>query len=285
MTCREAGPLFLRQACPGAGPAADVAPGDVPASYARALAEQAAGRGGRAIAELRATSAASYRHPFAAVLLAHHLSRAGRGAEAQEAWRSAGASEGETLLLRAGTVETCTSAAALTGNGARASFCLGVRARNDRDFDAAMTWFRRAEAGSVRVEADDFPELAAERSVDRGEVLYRMAEVELTRGRTAEAQRLNDACLAERPEHYWCRLVRALLVAEKDPRAAIQDLEALVARHPGHGAALFHLGRLHGDAGDLAAARRWLGRAREALPDPTLAERELRRLDGSGKER
>jgi hypothetical protein len=59
---------------------------------------------------------------------------------------------------------------------------------------------------------------------------------------------------------------------------AIRELERVVARYPGHAAAMMHLGVLHRLAGERAIAEEWFLRARTLLPDKTLADIELDQL-------
>jgi tetratricopeptide (TPR) repeat protein len=278
--CAADGPLFLRSACPldGVTPtaAAECRPDRVHGCYLQAVARQAGGEGEAAIPALRRVVESGYRLPFSATLLALQLSRQGQAVEAGAVWRRCPADDCETLLLRAGTRDTCTAAAALTNQDARASACMGSIDRQSGHPENALTWFQRAIDGMAPGSAG---ELAARaHGLTRADLLYLMGETELALGRLPDAKRHTLECLAAEPDHYWGGFQRGLiLAAEGDRPGAIRGLERLVARYPEHGAAMMHLGMLYRAAGDRATAERWFLRARDVLPDKSLADAELRR--------
>lgn len=274
------GPLFLRSACraesraPGA--TAACRPGDVHGCYVAAVARQAGGEGEAAIPALRRVVESGYRLPFSATLLALQLSRQGQAAEAAAVWRRCPADDCETLLLRAGTRDTCTAAASLTNRDPPASACLGSLDRQSGHLEDALTWFRRALDGMAP--GSDGELAARAHGVTRADALYLMGETELAMGRLPDARRHTLDCLAADPEHYWGGFQWGVILGVEGDRAgAIRELERLVARYPEHGAAMLHLGTLYRAAGDRAMADRWFLRARAVLPDKSLADAELRR--------
>lgn len=277
--CGASGPLFLRAVCASerVSPVAvgECHPGDVHHCYVEAVARQAR-RGEDSIAALRQVVDAGYRLPFSVTLLALQLSRQGQAAEAAAVWRRCPADDCETLLLRAGTRETCTAAAALTNQDPRTSACMGSIDRQAGHLDNAVTWFQRALDGMAPGSAG---ELAARtHGLTRADLLYLMGETELAMGRLPAAKRHTLDCVAAEPGHYWGEFQRAvILAAEGDRTGAIRALERLVVRYPEHGAAMMHLGMLYRAAGDRATAERWFLRARDVLPDKSLADAELRR--------
>jgi len=124
---------------------------------------------------------------------------------------------------------------------------------------------------------------AAENDVSRADVLYRMGEIELARGRVAEARHFTSECLAADTEHYWGRFQWALLLSRAgDTKGAIQELERLIGRYPAHGAAMLNLGLLYESIGNKKTAEYWFLEARKVLPDQSLADVHLRRLRGPG---
>lgn len=278
--CAASGPLFLQGACRSGSPApiatAGCARDEVHGCYVEALALQAGGRGDAAIEKLRRAVDAGYRLPFSVTLLALQLSRQGQTAEAAAVWRRCPSDDCETLLVRAGSLDTCTAAAALTNRAPRPSICMGALARQAGQFEDALTWFRRALDGMVPGSTGE--SAARAHGVTRGDVQYRMGETDLVLGRVAEARRLTLECLAANPEHYWGGFQLGLvLAAEGDRAGAIRQLERVVARYPEHGAAMMHLGMQYRAAGDRPTAERWFLRARAVLPDKSLADAELRK--------
>lgn len=279
--CADAGPLFLRTSCvaESSEPTAtgECRPDDAHGCYVEAMALQAHGQGDAAIAPLRRVVDAGYRLQFSTALLALQLIRHGDAAEAAAVWRRCPADDCETLLVRAGTPDTCPAAAALTHQAPRASVCMGALVRQAGHLEEALTWFRRALDGMVSGSAGESAALA--HGLSRADVLYRMGETELVLRRLPEARRLTLECLAAAPEHYWGWFQWGeILAAEGDRAGAIRELERVVARYPEHGAAMMHLGMLYRSGGERAMAERWFLRARAVLPDKSLADVELRQL-------
>jgi tetratricopeptide (TPR) repeat protein len=286
-TCAGAGPLFLRQSCGPGEPRPRTLPrcheADVQSCYLSALLDQSLGDGETAVSALRQVTQAGYRRPYADVLLAYNLGTRGESTEAATVWRACGGPDCETLLIRAGTRDACGVAAALSDASPRASFCLGALARGAGELDDGIAWFRRAFDGSTSRRATEPAAPAAEHEVSRAEVLYRMGEIELARGRLDEARRLTAECLDTDPEHYWGWFQHALLLArEGNSKRAIQELERLIGRYPAHGAAMLNLGLMYESIGDNKAAEHWFLEARKVLPDQSLADAPLRRVRTTG---
>jgi tetratricopeptide (TPR) repeat protein len=286
-TCPNAGPLFLRAPCGLTEPRPDTAPrcdadDDVHGCYLAALFRQARGDGEADVSELRRVTQAGYRRPYANALLAYNLRRRGEPAEAAAVWRSCGGADCETLLVRAATMDTCGAAASLSDRSPQSTFCLGTLTRHAGTLDDAMAWFERALEGSTLRPAAQAT-APAERDVSRAEVLYRMGEIELARGRLAEARRLTSECLAAEPQHYWGSFQWALLLArDGDTKGGIQQLERLIAHYPAHGAAMLNLGLMYESIGDSKTAEHWFLEARKVLPDPSLADAPLERVRKAG---
>jgi tetratricopeptide (TPR) repeat protein len=286
-TCANAGPLFLRAPCGLKEPRPDAAPrcdadDDVHGCYLAALLRQARGDGEADVSELRRVAQAGYRRPYANALLAYNLRRRGEPAESAAVWRSCGGADCEALLVRAGTMDACGVAASLSDGSPPSTFCLGTLTRQAGRFDDAMAWFRRALEGSTLRPAAQAA-APAERDVSRAEVLYRMGEIELARGRLAEARRLTSECLAADPQHYWGVFQWALLLArDGDSKGGIQQLERLIAMYPTHGSAMLNLGFMHESIGDNKTAEYWFLEARKMLPDPSLADAPLERVRKAG---
>jgi tetratricopeptide (TPR) repeat protein len=285
--CANVGPLFLRASC---GPREsrlttfpDCHGDDVQGCYFSALLHQAFGDGETAVSALRQVTKAGYRRPYANVLLAYNLRRRQESAEAAAVWRTCGGPDCETLLIRAGTTDACGVAAALSDGSPRSAFCLGALARYADKLDDAMAWFRRALDGIPLRRAAEPVAPAGETEVSLAEVLYRMGEIELARGRLVEARQLTSQCLAADPEHYWGWFQWALLLARAgDSKGAIQELERLIGRYPTHGAAMLNLGLLYESIGDGKTAEHWFLEARKVLPDQSLADVQLQRVRRAG---
>lgn len=285
--CANTGPLFLRASCGPGESRLQTFPGchgdDVQGCYLAALLHQALGDGETAVSALRQVTQAGYRRPYANVLLAYNLRRRQESAEAAAVWRTCGGPDCETLLIRVGTSDACGVAAALSDRSSRSAFCLGALARYADTLDDAMAWFRRALEGITLRRAAEPAAPAVENDVSRAEILYRMGEIELARGRLVEARQLTSQCLTADPEHYWGRFQWALLLSRAgDTKGAIEELERLIARYPAHGAAMLNLGLLYESIGDNKTAEYWFLEARKVLPDQRLADVQLRRLRGAG---
>src|SRR5204862_238860 len=96
--------------------------------------------------------------------------------------------------------------------GLRASFCLGELLQQTGRLDEALVQFQTALALTGVGSATGSGAPLAGAIPSRADVFYRMADVELARGRLAESARLNAECLALEPDHYWGRFLRALIL-------------------------------------------------------------------------
>lgn len=288
---RGAGPVFLGVPdrlglkTPEHVPSSRLAAGRS-ASYLSVLVRQASGRGTGDVHVLRALVAAGFRHEYSSALLALRLAQAGQTEEAAAVFDRCPAARCEVLLVRASTPRTCGVADSLSRGTRVSAYCLALSLRRDGRLDEAMAQFERALAATaVRAGRQDGAAVV-DAAPSPSDVLYRMGEIELTRGNLPRAWQRTRESLQGAPRHYWAWFQRAILLAREGRRqAAISELEALLGEYPAHGAAMLNLGQLEELEGHATAAERWYLRAADTLPDKAPAEKSLRRLRrGAGGE-
>lgn len=102
---------------------------------------------------------------------------------------------------------------------------------------------------------------------DNPDALHYLGLIAHQSGRQEEAVALIQEAIARRPAAtYWYNLAHAYLASKNLPRAE-EALQRTIAMEPGHAEALFHLGSLRSQAGDLTAAVGYYRQAIEYRPD------------------
>ncbi len=177
-------------------------------------------------------------------------------------------------------------AATLTSGSRSAAFCLGRLYRDQNRLDEATAQFEQALAAEPARTEGVPRSVTAERTVSTADILYRLGEIELARGNVKGAGTFTQEALQLEPRHYWALFQEAMILAREGNRqAAIAELERLLEWYPAHGAAMLNLGLLRESTGDLGAAEHWYLQARKVLPNPDLADTQLRRLKAVGASR